>query len=122
MGDITMVVTEAIKAGLLDVEGHANTVEGDDAVTDNFFMPNDGKTVLVAVCGAAPKLITFTAVADRYGRTETLTVQPTADKTTVTGPFLPELWNNAAHQIVFKPAAGGLSTDLYLAVRVGTPT
>jgi hypothetical protein len=122
MADQTFVVTESVKAGLLDVGGHANVKAGNAAGTDYFRMPNDGKTVLVCVCGAAAKQLTFTAVNDAYGRTETLTPTPGSSKTSVIGPFLPELWNQSDGCVIFKPAAGGLVTDLYLAVRVSRPT
>ena len=122
MADQTFVVTEGIKAGILDVSAHANKILGNAAGSDFFVMPNDGKTVLVCAVGAASKLITFTPVDDKYGRTETLTVQPVDSKTSITGPFLPELWNQSNGTIKFKPAASGLATDIYLAVRVGNPT
>lgn len=122
MTDKVFDITEAVKAGILDVGGHANVLEGNAAGTDFFVMPNDGKTVLVCVCGESPKVITFTAVPDKYGRTETLTVTPGTSKTSVIGPFMPELWNDSSGCLKFKPADGGLVTDLYLAVRVGKPT
>ncbi len=121
MADQTLTVTEGIKAGILDVTAHANVKLGNSAGTDYFYMPNDGKTVLVCVVGALAKQITFTPVTDKFGRTETLAVTPTASKTSVIGPFLPELWNQATGCIKFQPAAGGLATDYYLALRVGTP-
>lgn len=122
MADQTMVLTEGIKAGILDVTVHANAKLGNSAATDYFYMPNDGKVVLVCVVGAAAKAITFTPVLDKFGRTETLVVTPTASKTSVIGPFLPELWNQVNGCVKFQPAAGGLVTDIYLAVRVGNPT
>lgn len=130
MTDKVFDITEAVKAGILDVGGHANVLEGNAAGTDFFVMPNDGKTVLVCVCGATPKAITFTAVPDKYGRTETLIVSPGDSKTSIIGPFMPELWNTSVtiativyHGVLkFKPADGGLVTDLYLAVRVAKPT
>ncbi len=121
MADQTLTVTEGIKAGILDITAHANVKLGNSAATDYFYMPNDGKTVLVCVVGASAKAITFTPVVDRFGRTETLTVTPTSSKTSVIGPFLPELWNQSNGCIKFQPAAGGLVTDFYLALRVGTP-
>jgi len=118
MADQTMVVTEAIKAGLLDVSAHANAKLGNSAGSDYFYMPNDGKTVLVCAVGASAKAITFTPVTDRFGRTETLAVTPTSSKTSIIGPFVPELWNQSNGCVKFQPAAGGLATDIYLAVRV----
>lgn len=122
MTDQTFVITEAVKAGILDVGGHANALAGNAAGTDFFIMPNDGKTVLACVCDATPKAITFTAVPDKYGRTETLEVTPGASKTSIIGPFMPELWNDSSGCLKFKPADGGLATDIYLAVRVAKPT
>lgn len=117
MADKTLVATQCLKTGILDVTAHANALAGNAAGTDNFFMPNDGRTVLVVVGGAGPKVITFTAVNDKYGRTETLTVTPTTSKTSVIGPFMPELWNTSGI-LTFKPADGGAATDTYLALRV----
>lgn len=130
MTDQIMTVVDAVKAGILDVGGDDAVKLGNAASTDFFVMPNDGETVLVCVCGTAPKAITFSAVADKYGRTETLVVTPGASKTSIIGPFLPELWNTSVtiatvvyHGVLkFKPADGGLETDLYLAVRVAEPT
>jgi len=122
MADQVLVVTEGVKAGLTALTTQANVVKGNVAGTDDFFMPNDGKTVLALVVGAAAKVLTFTAVADKYGRTETLTFTPTSSKSSIVGPFLPELWNDAAGRLKFQPAGGGLVTDFYLAVRVANPT
>lgn len=122
MADQIMSVHNAVKAGDADLSAVTEKVLGNAASTDYFYFPNDGKTVLVAIVGASPKQITFTAVADRYGRTETLAPTPTASKTAVYGPFLPELWNDANGRVKFQAAAGGLATDIYIAVRVGTPT
>ena len=122
MSDQTFTVTEGIKAGILDVSAHANKILGNAAGSDFFLMPNDGKTVLVCAVAASAKLITFTAINDKYGRTETLTVQPVDSKTSIIGPFLPELWNASDGTLKFKPAAGGLATEIYLAMRVGKPT
>jgi len=122
MADQTMTVHNAVKAGDADISVVAEAKLGNAASTDYFYFPNDGKTVLVAVCGAAPKQITFTPVLDRFGRTETLAPTPTASKTAVYGPFNPELWNNALGMVKFQPAAGGQATDIYIAVRVSNPT
>lgn len=123
MADKTMVVSESVKAGILDVESDANKVLGNEADGGYFYMPNDGKTILVCVCGAAAKQLVFTAIADRYGRTESLTPTPGSSLTSVIGPFLPELWNQANHTIKFQAGGGtGAATDIYLALRVGKPT
>ena len=122
MADQTLTVTSAVKAGVLDVAGHANAKAGNAAGTDNFIMPNDGKTVLVVAAGASVKTIAVTAVADKYGRTETLTLSPTASKVSVFGPFNPELWNNSSGNLIFKPGTGGDVGDSYLALKVANPT
>ena len=122
MADITLVITEGVKAGIVDVAAATRKVLGDSAGSDAFYMPNDGKVVLLCVVGAAPKAITFTAVTDKFGRTETLVVTPTASKSSIIGPFNPDIWNQANGCVKFQPAAGGLSTDIYLALRAGTPT
>lgn len=122
MADQTFTVVKCTKAGILDVSVHASKKLGNSASTDFFKMPNDGHTVLVMAVGASAKLITVTAVTDKYGRTETLTIQPVDSKTSMAGPFLPELWNDSDGNLKFKPAAGGLATDIYLAVSTGNPT
>lgn len=122
MADQTFVITECIKAGLLDLTAHANKLAGNAAGADWWYMPNDGKTILAVVAGAAVKTISVTPVVDKYGRTETLTLSPTASKTSLFGPFLPELWNDSAGRLKFKPNAGGDVGDIYLAVRVSQPT
>ena len=122
MADQTMVVTPCVKAGILDVTAHANKLAGNAAGTDWWYMPNDGRTILVVVAGASVKTISVTAVADKYGRTETLTLSPTASKTSLFGPFLPDIWNNSSGNLAFKPATGGDAGDTYLAVRVANPT
>lgn len=121
MADQTMTVVDLTKAGVADISAHANAKAGNSAGTDYFYFPNDGKTILVAAVGASPKQITFTAVNDRFGRTETLAPTPTASKTSIYGPFNPELWNNTSGMVKFQAAAGGLVTDIYIACRVANP-
>lgn len=126
MADTTFTVTEAVKAGIMDVKDIAIApyrLLGNAAGTDDFLMPNDGKTFLLIVGGAAASAVTFEQVKDKYGRSETtyLTFTPTASKTSLVGPFLPELWNQHGGLLRFKPAAGQ-ATDYYLAVRVAQPT
>lgn len=122
MADQTMTVVQGVKAGVLACESHASKLAGTAAGSDDFIMPNDGKTVLVVVAGASVKTISVTAISDKYGRTETLTLSPTASKTNIFGPFLPELWNNSSGQLIFAPADGGDAGDAYLAVRISNPT
>lgn len=119
MADQTMTVVVADKNGPLDCGAHASSKAGNAASTDYFYMPNDGKTVLCCVCGALAKQLTIDAINDKFGRTETLAPTPTSSGTTILGPFPPELWNQSNGCLRFKPAAGGLATDKYLAVRIG---
>ena len=120
MADQTMTVTQAVKAGILDVAGNANKLAGNAAGGDYFLMPNDGHTVLVIVATTGDTF-TFTAVNDPYGRTETLAPVVAAAKTAVLGPFMPELWNQTSGCVKFKPTAGN-ADDYLLAVRVTNPT
>ena len=120
MADQTMTVVESDKNGILDVAGNGAALAGNAAGGDDFLMPNDGKTVLV-IDGVTGDTFTFTAVADKYGRTETLAPVVAAGKVAVIGPFMPELWNNSAGQVVFVPTAGNAG-DKLLAVRVTKPS
>jgi hypothetical protein len=122
MADITFVVTEGIKAGILDIVAATNVRAGNAAGTDYFRIPNDGKVQLAVIDAGVPKALTFTAVADKFGRTETLVVTPTASKGTIVGPFNPDIWNQSDGCVIFKPAGGGAAGDKYLAIRCGTPT
>jgi len=115
----TFTVVIASKTGIFDISAHASKKLGNSAGADYFIIPNDGKTVLVCVCGAAAKLLTFDVTTNQWGRTETLTSQPTSSGQSIFGPWLPHLFSNTAGQVKFKPAASGLATDIYLAVRVG---
>ena len=118
MAVVTMTVTQVDKDGILDVESDANAVAGDDGTSFKF--PNDGRTVLVVVSGTGDTL-TFAAVTDKYGRTETLATVVAAAKTAVLGPFLPELWNDGEGYVSFTPTAGN-SDDTILAMRVADPS
>lgn len=120
MADQTMTVTQAVKAGLLDLQGHANVLAGNAAGGDYFYMPNDGKTVLF-VDGVTGDTFTFSAVTNKYGRSETLAPVVAAGDLAILGPFMPELWNQSNGSIKFKPTAGNAG-DLLLAVRVTNPT
>lgn len=115
MADVTMTVVDGSKSGVLDITNHANVQLGNATGADHFYFPNDGRTVLVCVCGAAAKQLTFTAIANQWGRTETLTPTQTSNNTSVIGPFRPDLFDNP---VEFQAAAGGLATDFYLALRV----
>ena len=120
MADQTLTVTQAVKTGVLNVNGHANMKASNAAAADYFYFANDGKVVLVVVCTAASsKALTFTPVLNKYGRTETLAVTPTISATSVIGPFPPHLFNQADGRVKFQPATSGSATDLLLALRVG---
>lgn len=121
MADQIFTITEGVKAGILDILLNANTLAGNAAGTDWFYMPNDGKVILFVTSTFATSAINFTPVTDKFGRTETLQVTPTTLKLCVIGPFNPDIWNQANGCVAFKPAAG-VATDHYTAVRVGTPT
>jgi len=118
MANQTMTVVNAVKTGILDVAGNASAKAGNAASTDKFYFANDGQTVLAVVGGAGPSAITFTAVSNKFGRTESLVVTPGTNKTSIIGPFKPHLFNNSSGQVEFDPAAGGQADDYYLAVRV----
>ena len=120
MADVTMTVSNSVKAGILDMQADANIELGNAAAGDDFLFPNDGKTVLW-VDGVTVDTFTFTAVTDKYGRTETLAPVVGVGDIAMIGPFLPELWNNAAGMVTFKPTAGNVG-DILLAVRVASPS
>ena len=120
MATVTMTVRPAVKAGVLDLDSDAYKQLGNAAGGSDFIFPNDGKTILV-VDGVTGDTFTFTAVADKYGRTETLAGVVGAGAWAIMGPFLPELWNDAAGYAHFKPTVGNAG-DFLLAVRVANPT
>ncbi len=122
MADTVMTVVDGTKNGMVDQAGNGATLAGNTlGGVGSFQMPNDGKTVVVihAVTGDT---WTFDAVADRTGRTETLTAVVAAGDIAVCGPFLPELWNNTDGQIEFAPAGAGNVADLLLAMRFADPS
>ena len=122
MADQVMTVVDGVKAGILDVAGNGSALAGNAAGGDDFLFPNDGRTVLVVVAGAAAgDTYTFTAVDDKYGRSETLAPVVAAGKTAIIGPFLPELWNDSSGRVTFVPTSGE-ATDTLLAVRIANPT
>ena len=118
----TMVVVPAVKAGILDIAAHGSALEGNASSGSDWQLPNDGKTVLMIVAGAAAgDTFTFTAVQNRFGRTETLAPVVAAGKSAIIGPFEPELWNNEAGQIIMVPTVGK-ATDTLLWVKVADPS
>ena len=116
MADLQMTVVQATKAGILDVAANASALAGNAAGASSFVFPNDGRTVLCVVATTGDTF-TFTAVADKYGRTETLAPVVAGGKKAIIGPFLPELWNDSNGYIKFKPSVGH-ADDFLLAVRV----
>ena len=124
MADVLMTVVDADKDGILDVAGDADAEAGNAAGGDYFYFPNDGKTVLV-VDGVTGDTFTFTAVNDRYGRTESLAPVVAAGKKAIIGPFMPDIWNVISGTykgcVKFQPTAGNVG-DILLAVRVANPT
>lgn len=120
MADQTFTVVEGVKAGILDCSAHASALAGNATGGDYFRIPNDGKVVLY-VDGVTGDTFTFTAVTDKFGRTETLAPVVAVGKVALIGPFLPDIWNQADGCVIFKPTAGN-ANDILLAVRVGTPT
>ena len=120
MADVTMTVVQGVKAGILDMSGHASVQAGNAAAGNYFYFPNDGR-VFLFVDGVTGDTFTFTAVTDKFGRTETLAPVVAAGKNAVIGPFLPELWNDSSGRVKFKPTVGNAG-DKLLAVRISNPT
>ena len=118
MTDQTMTVTDGLKTGILDITDDANVKAGNAAGADYFYFANDGKTFLAVSAGASVKQITFTPVINKWGRTETLQVTPTASKFSIIGPFKPHLFNQTDGTVKFQPATSGHEDDKYLAVRM----
>uniref|UniRef100_A0A6M3LXU8 Uncharacterized protein n=1 Tax=viral metagenome TaxID=1070528 RepID=A0A6M3LXU8_9ZZZZ len=124
MADITFTVNEGTKAGFMDLVAGPNMRDGNAPAGDNFYMPNDGKVILLVTSTAATSAINFVPVLDKFGRTSTPSpwvVTPTTLKLCVIGPFNPEIWNQPNGCVQFKGAAP-VATDHYVAVRVGNPT
>ncbi len=120
MAQVTMSVRPAVKAGILDLDSDTYKQLGNAAAGSDFVFPNDGKTVLV-VDGVTGDTFTFTARADKYGRTETLACIVAVGAWAIIGPFLPELWNDAGGYVHFVPTVGNAG-DILLAVRVANPS
>lgn len=120
MADQTMSVRDLTKAGVLDLAADTYAKAGNAAGGSDFLFPNDGKTILI-VDGATGDTFTFTARADKYGRTETLAKVVAAGKWAAIGPFLPELWNDSNGMVHFVPTVGNAG-DILLAARVSNPT
>jgi len=115
MADITMVVVDLDRT-LVDMEGHTSVQLGNAPGTDDFLMPNDGKTMLL-INGVTGDTFTFNAVNCSHGRTEVLTAVVAAGDMACVGPFPPGLWNNGNGQVRFTPTAWNVG-DFLLAVRL----
>jgi len=120
MAEQIMTVRPVTKSGVLDLAADTYQKLGNAGGGSDFLIPNDGKTVLM-VDGVTGDTFTFVAVADKYGRTETLAVVVASGKWAMTGPFNPSLWNDAGGYVHFKPTAGNVG-DILLAVRVDNPS
>jgi hypothetical protein len=120
MADVIMSVRAVTKVGVTDLDSDAYCVTGAVAAGSDYLFPNDGKTVLI-FDGVTGTTLTFTARADKYGRTETRTFAVAGSAWGIIGPFLPELWNDSSGYVHFVPTASNAG-DLFLAVRVANPT
>jgi len=121
MAATTLVVTDIDRAGIVSIAA-GNAKATNTAAGSDYLFPNDGKTVLFVVVGAVgADTYTFTAVKDKYGRTETLAPVPAISTTAILGPFLPDLWNDIAGRVTFNLGAGQ-ATNFVHAVRVANPS
>jgi hypothetical protein len=116
-----LTVKDAVKAGIDDLIDEATAGDDTDSGSGGSFA-NDGKTVLICqINGGSTETITFTAVNDPYGRTETLAPTVADGKIGVIGPFMPEIWNQTNGKIYFALTQKS-SSDRFVAVRVANPT
>ena len=120
MADVTMSVRPLTKVGVTDLDSDTYAQAGNAAGGADFLFPNDGKTIII-LDGVTGDTLTFTARADKFGRTETRTFTVAVGQWGAIGPFLPELWNDAAGMVHFVPTVGNAG-DVLLAVRVSNPT
>jgi hypothetical protein len=91
-----MTVQTFAKAGIADLMAGGTLGNALD-VGQGFAFANDGKTILlcsIATGSASNETVTFTAVNDEDGRTETLAPVIVKGKIAVYGPFPPALWND----------------------------
>ena len=122
MADTTLVVTEIGRAGIVDIAADADAKATTTAAGSDYYFPNDGKTVLLVVNGAVgADTYAFVAINDKYGRTETLARTVLVSDSAIIGPFLPDLWNDAAGRVKFNLGAGQ-ATNFVLAARVANPS
>jgi len=116
-----LTVQNAVKAGIADLITVATAGDATDSGSGGSFV-NDGKTVLICkIAGGNTETVTFTAINDPYGRTETLAPTVADGKIGVIGPFMPELWNQTTGKIHFALTQKDAS-DNFVAVRVANPT
>ena len=111
MADITFVVATPGKT-MDDMAGAAEVQAGNAPGADDFLLPNDGNTFL-CIHAVTGDTWTVTAVPDKYGRTETLTLVIAAGDIGIYGPFNPDIWNNSDGHMVITPTAYNVGDLLY---------
>lgn len=122
MAYTTLTVLDADKAG---DELIALMVGSDTQAGDGFDFANDGRTILFVLdqlAAGAGDTITFEAITDPDGRSETtLTRTVTAQKLYFYGPFLPLIWNQSDGKVRLKFTTADAKTQI-IAVRVSNPS
>ena len=122
MAYTTLTVLDADKAG---DELIALMVGADTQAGDGFDFANDGQTILFVLdelAAGAGYTITFEAVTDPDGRSETtLTRTVVAKKLYFYGPFLPLIWNQSGEVVRLKFTTANAKTKI-MAVRVSNPS
>lgn len=122
MADTTLTVTDLDRQGLADIETAPGVATSTAGAGFYYSFVNDGKVILIVTqLAVGADTYTFTAVNDKYGRTESLAPLGIASTTGIIGPFLPELWNDAAGKIKFTLGAGQ-ATNFVHAVRIANPS
>ena len=102
MADITLDVQEIVRTGLV-----ATYTDSGSTVplttTDTFFANNNGRTFLHVKNGATDVVVTIHTPITRDGlAVEDRTVTVTADTEAFLGPFQPDIYNGADHQMSFE--------------------
>ncbi len=122
MAYTTLTVLGTDKAG---DELIALMVGSDTQDTDGFDFANDGQTILFVLdelAAGAGDTMTFEAVTDPDGRSETtLTRTVTAKKLYFYGPFLPLIWNQSNGRVRVKFTTASSKTKI-IAARVSNPS
>jgi len=117
----TLTVQNAVKAGIADLIAVATAGDATDSGMGGSFL-NDGRTVLICqIAGGSTETITFTAVTNQWGRTETLAPTVADGKIGIIGPFAPRLWNQSDGKIYFALTQKDAS-DYFVAVRTANPS